>query len=70
MRGTLYNYADYNTILFYFPDYDKLFSILQSESEILIDCFFNQMKANLDKFQAVAIGIKLTKNHHSLNLEM
>lgn len=33
--------------------------LLQSESEILIDWFyFNCMKANPDKFQAIAVGKK------------
>ena len=62
VRGTLYNYADDNTLSFHSPDYNELISILQTESEILIDWFFsNQMKANPDKFQAVAIGLKTHK---------
>ena len=62
VRGILYNYADYNTLSFHSPDYDELISILQTESEILIDWFFsNQMKANPDKFQAVAVGLKTHK---------
>ena len=54
--------TDENTLSFHSPDYDELISILQTESEILIDWFFsNQMKANPDKFQAVAIGLKTHK---------
>ena len=62
VRGILYNYADDNVLSFHSPDYDELISILQTESEILIDWFFsNQMKANPDKFQAVAVGLKTHK---------
>ena len=62
MRGTLYNYADDNTLSFHSPDYDQLISILQTETEILIDLLFsNQMKANPDKFQAVAVRLKTYK---------
>ena len=61
MRGTLCNYADDNTLSFHSPDYNELVSILQTESKISIDWFFcNQMKANPDKFQAVAIGTKIS----------
>ena len=52
--------ADDNNLTYHSPDYDELVSILRTESEISIDWFFfNQMKANPDKFQAVAI---VTKN--------
>ena len=62
VRGILYNYADDNTLSFHSPDYDELISILQTESEILIDWFIsNQMKANPFKFQAVAVGLKTHK---------
>ena len=71
VRGTLYNYADDNTLTLHSPDYDELISILQTKSEILIDWFFfNQMKDNLDTFQAVAIVTKTHKNHQFLKLEM
>ena len=64
------NYADDN-LSFHFPDYNELISILQTESEILIDWLFsNQMKANHDKFQAVAIGLKTHKMSPVLVLEM
>ena len=49
VRGTLYNYADDNTLSFHSPEYNALISILQTESEILIDWLFsNQLKANPD----------------------
>lgn len=58
-KGTLYNYADDNTLSFHSPNFDYMVSVLQSESEILIDWFyFNCMKANPDKFQAIAVGKK------------
>ncbi len=55
-RGTLYNYADDNTLSFHSPDFDELKQVLQDESKILIDWFkFNCMQANPDKFQAIAV---------------
>ena len=46
-----YNYADDNTLSLHSPDYDRLISVLQSKSEILIDWFcHNCMKANPDNF--------------------
>ena len=33
-HGTLYNYADDNTISFCCPDFDRLIQVLQSESQI------------------------------------
>ena len=35
--GTLYNYADDNTISFYSPDFNELVSVLQREGIIFID---------------------------------
>ena len=56
-QSSLYNYADDNTLSFATPDFNKLISVLQAESNSLIDWFhFNCMKANPDKFQAIAIG--------------
>ena len=58
-HGTLYNYADDNTVSFSTPDLDKLIQILQSESQILLNWFHeNCMQANPDKFQAIAVGEK------------
>ena len=55
----LYNYADDNTLSYASSDPDDLKSTLQAESKVLIDWFnFNCMKANPDKFQAIAIGKK------------
>ena len=56
-HGTLYNYADDNTLSFSCPDFDRLIQVLQSESLILINWFHNNcMQANHDKFQAIAVG--------------
>ena len=56
-HGTLYNYADNNTLSFSWPDFDRLIQVLLSESLILIKWFHdNCMQANPDKFQAIAVG--------------
>ena len=56
-HGTLYNYADDNTLSFSCPDFDRFIQVLQSESLILINWFHdNCMQANPDKFQAIAVG--------------
>lgn len=53
----LYNYADDNTLSFHSPNFNKIISVLESESKILIDWFsFNCMQANPNKFQAIAVG--------------
>jgi len=58
-KSSLYNYADDNTLSFYHHDPEILKLILEDDSKILIDWFqTNQMQANPDKFQAIAIGIK------------
>ena len=57
--GTLYNYADDNTLSYVNDNYEKLIDILEKESSVLIDWFkFNCMQANPDKFQAIAVGNK------------
>ncbi|MCU7801407.1 MAG: reverse transcriptase family protein, partial [gamma proteobacterium symbiont of Lucinoma myriamae] len=58
-KGTLYNYADDNTLSFSSPNLNILIDTLQNESEILIEWFrINRMQANPDKFQAIAVGKK------------
>lgn len=48
----LYNYADDNTLSFHSPNFNKIISVLESESKILIDWFsFDCMQANPNKFQ-------------------
>ena len=57
--GTLYNYADDNTLSYVNDNYEKLIDILEKESSVLIDWFkFNCMQANPDKFKAIAVGNK------------
>ena len=58
-QGTMYNYADDNTLSFIHKSLNILREILQGESILLIQWFTqNLMKANLDKFQAICIGLK------------
>ena len=58
-KAKLFNYADDNTLSFSHSDFATLVEILVRESKVLIDWFFrNQMKANPDKFQALAVGEK------------
>jgi hypothetical protein len=48
-----------NTLSFVSPDFDLLISTLESDSNHLIEWFkINQMQANPDKFQALAVGKK------------
>ena len=65
---SLYNYADDNTLSLASPSLTNLIHCLESESKSLIDWFSdNRMKANPDKFQAIAVG-KKTKKRKTLNL--
>ena len=59
-KAKLFNYADDNTLSFSHSDFATLIEILVRESKVLIDAFFfrNQMNANPDKFQALAVGEK------------
>ena len=58
-NGTLYNYADDNTLSYGHPDFNVLISVLESESNVLIDWFkVNKMQANPDKFRVLAFGKK------------
>ena len=58
-KSSLYNYADDNTLSFVHQDPEILKRTLEDDSKILIDWFqTNQMQANPDKFQAIAIGNK------------
>ena len=58
-KGTLYNYADDNTLTYGHPDFNVLTSVLESESNVLINWFkVNKMQANPDKFQVLAVGKK------------
>jgi retron-type reverse transcriptase len=58
-KGTLYNYADDNTLSYGYPDFNVLTSVLESESNVLINWFkVNKMQANPDKYQILAVGKK------------
>jgi hypothetical protein len=55
--STLYNYADDNTLAHAVDNIDKVVENLEKDSLPLIEWFScNQMKANPDEFQALAIG--------------
>ena len=54
-KGNLYNYADANTLSYSSTNYDELITVLESESNILIDWFyFNCMQANHEKIQVIS----------------
>ena len=56
-ESKLFNYADDNTLSFSHPVFATLVNVLERESGNLVEWFTrNQMKANADKFQAVAVG--------------
>jgi hypothetical protein len=51
-KGTLYKYADDNTLSCGDPDFNVLTSVLESESNVFINWFkVNKMQANPDRFQ-------------------
>ena len=69
-QGTLYNYADDNTLSFCNPDYHVLISTLQTESLSLIEWFrINKMQANPDKFQVLAVGKKTFNKNPSICIQ-
>ena len=69
-HGTLYNYADDNTLSYTDEDYNTLINVLENESSILIEWFnINFMQANPDKFQAIAVGKKTYAKEPVFNIE-
>ena len=59
----IYNYADDNTVSNCDNDIDVVIKTLENDSMELINWFsLNLMKANPDKFQAIAIGKKNEKS--------
>lgn len=69
-RGTVYNYADDNTLSYCSINYDDLLQTLKQESQTLIDCFHqNCMQANPEKFQAIAIGKRTIAKNPEISLE-
>ena len=58
-HGSLYNYADDNTLSFSTPNFNELSCVLESQSLTLMNWFHvNCMQANPDKFQAIAVEKK------------
>lgn len=58
-NSTIYNYADDNTLSYADYDIKNVVQNLESDSLKMLDWFdYNLMKANPDKFQALAIGKK------------
>ena len=67
--STIYNYADDNTVSNCDNDIDVVTKTLENDSMELINWFsLNLMKANPDKFQAIAIGKKNKSQNLSFNL--
>ena len=63
-NSTIYNYADDNTLSYADYDIKNVIQNLESDSLKMLDWFdYNLMKANPDKFQALAIGIYFTTKH-------
>jgi hypothetical protein len=61
--STIYNYADDNTVSSCDNDIDVVTQTLENDSMKLINWFsLNLMKANPDKFQAIAIEKKTEKS--------
>ena len=69
-KSSWYNYADDNTLSYSDTDINRLTNVLQEESKVLITWFNdNQMQANPDKFQAIAVGKKTHDETISFNLD-
>ena len=67
--STSYNYADDNTLSYSDTNINTVVKTLENDSINLIDWFSkNLMKANPDKFQAIAIGPKT--NRHNLSFDL
>ena len=65
----IYNYADDNAISYSHHDPKSLKQVLTQDSFILIDWFSdNQMQANPDKFQSLAVGSKSRNENMVFNL--
>ena len=69
-ESILYNYADDNTLSYSDTELNKVVDVLKKDSLNLIRWFsHNQMKANPDKFQAIAIGSKTSNESIRFNLD-
>ena len=68
--STIYNYADDNTLSYSDTNINTVVKTLENDSINLIDWFSkNLMKANPDKFQAIAIGPNTNKHNLSFDLK-
>ena len=68
-ESTLYNYADDNTLSYTHSECTVLKSVLERDSEKLIEWFsVNNMKANPDKFQAICLDKKANDSLKSFNI--
>ena len=67
---SLYNYEDNNTVLCSDKSLENVIRKLSEDSVFLIRWFQNnKMKANLDKFQAIAVGEKTKVEDITFNLD-
>jgi hypothetical protein len=61
--------VDDNTLSYGHPDLNVLTSVLESESNVLINWFkVNKMQANPDKFQVLAVGKKTFDKNKKVSL--
>ena len=68
-KSKLSTYADDNTLSFHSLDYEKVISVLQEESDILIKWFsFNCMQANPEKFHAITVGKNIYDKNPIFNI--
>ena len=66
--STIYNYADDNTLSYSDTNLNTVVKTLENDSINLIDWFSkNLMKANSDKFQAIAIVPETNKHNLSID---
>jgi hypothetical protein len=68
-QGSLYNYADDNTLSFCSPDFDKLISTLEMVNQLIEWFKFNKMQPNPDKFQVLAVGKKTFEKSPSIQIQ-
>jgi succinate dehydrogenase flavin-adding protein (antitoxin of CptAB toxin-antitoxin module) len=61
---SLYNYADDNTLSYSSTNYDELITVLESESNILIDWFYcNCMQANPETDMTIVMHKRFQIGH-------
>lgn len=69
-KSSLYNYADDNTISYCDKNYDMMKSTLEADGSTLVEWFAeNQMQANPEKFQALAIGKKTNEKRPVFSIQ-